>query len=600
MKRLSKEEVQLELNAKRDHSWIKEIFERHQNEMQRPILDYFGTEITYSKLKEEAEKMAYALKKDGVKKGDEFVVFIDRIPEFVYIMAAASIIGARVNFCSEHFDKLYLKEILNNANSNIVFVQDYKLKELYDVLNDFDTKKVITVSHLRTLEKKEAYKSILDKFYNFSFNVDSKYMDYSDYVDNKNQNYENLYEDMTLDDPFTVTYSSGTTKKGYAKGIVHSIRHYITMGRYHDPEVSGLPSLKNYTTYSNIPCYSNSFILSTLSDNLILGGKIVLDPIDDPEYFVLGIKLHKSHVNIATTSTWLVNALNYYNKKIEVNRLPYLLFPFAAGEQLSAGEEKFLNKFLSDLKCGIAVTHTPFSIAKFSTAGADCEHGSIFIRLFRAICNELPYRIGRKEPAGMAAYDFVDIKVLRRDGTYCKPLEHGRLVVNSPCNMIEYNHNDEETKDFYIKDAYGKVWGDMKAYGFIDEKGYVSMKGRYTDNNLIPCYRIADEIMKDTKKIMSCEVVSVPVGDTFVYVAHIMPQYGTSFNIDIVLNSALSRCKNEFGEDIQNILYFRIHTLNEGFKITGSAKRNVMALSEEGLKKAFLINTEHQKVKVLK
>jgi hypothetical protein len=370
------------------------------------------------------------------------------------------------------------------------------------------------------------------------------------------------------------------------------------MGRYHDPEVSGLPSLKNYTTYSNIPSYSNSYLLSTLSDNLILGGKVILDPIDTPEYFLVGSKIHKAQVNIATTTTWLVSVFDYYyGDKYGIKKLPDALFNFVAGEQLSAGEEKFINRFYKDAKCGVNITHTPMSIAKASTAGADCEHGSIFIKLFRAYFNEAPYRIGRKEPVGMEPYDFVDIRVLRRDGTYCNPLEHGRIVANSDCNMKEYSHDEEETKDFYIKDAFGIVWGDMKNYGFLDEKGNVSMKGRYNTDASIPCYRIADEILKDTKKIMSCEVVCIEQNDAYIYVAHIVPQYGTTFNPDKVLNSAMQRCIAEFGNGMQNILYFRIHDHKEKYPVSDSAKRDILALKAEGLEKVYDYKHEDKKSK---
>ena len=43
--------------------------------------------------------------------------------------------------------------------------------------------------------------------------------------------------------------------------------------------------------------------------------------------------------------------------------------------------------------------------------------------------------------------------------------------------------------------------GEEYYYKYIDENGNVSMKGRYSDEASIPCYRLADEILKDTKKI---------------------------------------------------------------------------------------------------
>jgi len=606
MKTLSKEEVRKEIDKNRNHAWIKEIYERHKDELDREILYYFGNNITYRTLFTESINLARALKSNGIKKGDEFVVCIDRIPEFVYFMGAASIIGAKINLISEKFDKNYIIQIINDAKSNTIFIQNNKLNTLSNVIDELEGFSIVTISHKRSLPYNNQYEEIINKFYDTSCSSNSgKYISYDEFVAS-GKNYEGkVFEESTLEDSFTITYSSGTTKKGLPKGILHKNRHYITMGRYHDPEVSGLPSLKKYSTYSNIPVYSNSYVLSALSDNLILGGKVILDPIDNPDYFLIAMKIHKSNVNIATPSMWITNAINYYNgDKYNIKALPEALFNFSGGEQLSAGEEKFINNFLKDLKCGINLTHTPFSFSRMSIAGADCEHGSVFLKLFRAYFNNEPYRIGRKEPIGMTPYDFVDVKVLRKDGTYCIPLEHGRLVANSDCNMVEYSHDEEETNKFYLTDAYGKVWGDMKTYGFLDEKGNVSMKGRYNEDDAIPGYRIADEILKDTKKIMSCEVITIKENNHYIYVAHIMPQYGTTFNKDMVLNGAIQRCIHEFGDGIQDILYFRIHNFSDVFKLTSSGKRDIISLQEEGISRIENYNYEKinakKKTKTLK
>lgn len=590
MKKYSREQVKLEINTNRNHSWISEIYARHKTELNRVVLNYFDNEITLYTFFKESINLAKAMKANGINKGDEFVVCVDRIPELIYFLGAASIIGAKINIISEKFDNKFIDKIISKANAKVVFIQGNKLDKFSGVISNHPERKIVTVSHNRSLPQNNNYAELLKQFYNVNESSScNRYMNYDEFL-KEGANYNGkVWEETGLEDAFTITYSSGTTKRGLPKAIVHKNRHYITMGRYHDSEVSGVPSLSKFNTYSNIPAYSNTYILSSISDNMILGGKIMLDPIDNPEYFLIGAKIHKGNMNVATATTWINCALDYYNgDKYGIKTLPDAMFNFIGGEQLSAGEEKFLNKFFKDTKCGINLSHTPFSIAKASTAGADCEHGSIFVKIFRSYFNKAPYRIGRSEPVGMKPYDFVDVKVLRKDGTYCKPMEHGRLVVNSDCTMLEYNHEPEETANFYIKDAYGKVWGDMKNWGFIDEHGNVSMKGRYRDDNSIPCYRIADEILKDTKKIMSCEVICLKQKNGFVYVAHVMPQYGVSFDCQKVLKGAMQRCINKFGDGIQNILYFRIHDFKEKFLASDSSKRDVQALIEEGLNRTII------------
>lgn len=592
MKKLpSREMVKNEIEQKRNHSWFREIVLRHQNELDRVILKYWGNEITYRKFVQESYNWAKALKQNGLQKGTEFIVCLDRTPEVVYLLGAASIIGAEIHLISEKFQSDFIKKLIEGSTSGLVFVQDTKISYMKNILKSVHDKKIIPVPYRRSLKHKYSFENITNYFYNLDkgdyqmalSELDNIYS-LEDFLESGNLFQGKVEEVSTLDDPFTITYSSGTTKQGRPKGIRHVNRHYITMGRYHDPEVSGVPAMRNISTYSNIPVYSNSYLLSSLSDNLIQGGTVILDPIDNPEYFLWGIKFNRGNMNIATTSTWLITAMKYYryieSGEVQKFYLRDALFNFAGGEALGPGEEKFLNKFLKDSKAGINLSHTPVSIAKMSTAGADCEHGSILIRIFRAYFNKSPYRLTKTEPIGMKPYAFVDIKALREDGTYAAPYEYGRLVANSDCSMKEYHDNPEATKDFYIKDAYGKVWGDMNVYGYLDEKNNVTMKGRMNSNkNYIPEFLIADEIEKDTKKILSCEVVLVDDS----YVAHIIFQPHTSINEQIVLQSAMDRCVKKFGNAMKEKLYFRIRNHTELFPLTSSIKRNSKALMLEGM-----------------
>lgn len=593
----NRDEVRKEIETKRNHSWFREVFTRHESDENKVVMKYLGTDITYQKFFDESVHVARALKAKGINKGDEFVACIDRTPEFAYLVGGASIVGAKIKLISDKFDSCFIKKIVNDANSKLFFVQDVKLAKLKNTLIDLPNNDIIVLSHERSLNKKYPFLEIFNHYYSLdydsfdeTYNILSNVDSYDNFIRMGLSYAGKVEEESTLDDVFTITYSSGTTKKGFPKGIVHTNRHYILMGRYHDSEVSGIPSMKELSTYSNIPVYSNSYVSSSFSDNLIQGGVVVLDPVDDPEYFLLAVRINNSNMNIATTSTWLLNAINYYRCCYNY-KLPYALFNFAAGEQTSPGEEKFLNKFFRDVKAGTKLTHTPITVAKLSTAGSDCEHGSLFIRIFREYFNKMPNRLNRSEPIGMKGYDFVDVVALRDNGTYALPYEYGRLVCNSGCTMKEYDRNPEATKEFFVKDAYGKTWGDMNVHGYLDEKGNITMKGRIDKNKIgIPNFFIADEISRDTKNIMSCEVVSFEEYGNVTYVAHVKFQLHTSRSFDAILMSAVDRCVNRFGDKIMDNLCFRVHDFCEDFPLTISAKRDVKALEGEGMSEVITIN----------
>ena len=454
-------------------------------------------------------------------------------------------------------------------------------------------KTVIPVSLNHSLPNGNPFEKLTDVFITYNkdevakaFNEIDNKEDLDSFLEAGKQYKGKVEEESTLDDIFTTSYSSGTTDGNKPKGIVHRNRHYIVMGRYHDSEISGIPNMKNATTFSTIPTQSNSYIASILSDTLMEGATIALDPLVTKEYFLYGIKVNRPTMAIATTSTWLYAAKLYYmmpeNRKKEF-RLTKTIFPVAVGEPMSPGEEKYLNKFVKDLKCGTAITKLPTSISKMSICGGDCEHGSILIRELRGYANILKDR-AVTEPIGLRTYDFVEIKVLREDGTYCEPNEYGKLVANSACTMVGYRDEPERTERFFIKDAYGKTWGDMSCYGYIDRRNNVYMKGRIPeDKKRIPEFLINDEIQKDTKNILSSSVVEIENGEEHIYIAYIDFQPNKRKNDLEIRKSIVGRLRKKFGDELIDKLYLRILNYGEEFPLTGCLKRDNKKLKEMGL-----------------
>ena len=56
------------------------------------------------------------------------------------------------------------------------------------------------------------------------------------------------YDKGNIDDEFLITYSSGSTNHKRPKAIVHRNRSLVTIGRFQDPDLSGLPEMKLYSS----------------------------------------------------------------------------------------------------------------------------------------------------------------------------------------------------------------------------------------------------------------------------------------------------------------------------------------------------------------
>lgn len=604
MKKMSWNVVEKNIIEQHNHSWYEDIYLRNKGNEEKTALLFWGTQITYRDFFNMVIKYAKALKQYGINKGDEFVACLKQTPDYPVLVAAASLIGAKINLISSSFNLDYIAQIINNASSEIVFVADWDLAVIaYSLHNCVKDIKIIILPVDRWTGQENPYAEITDRFYRFDKDAYKQAYSEFDNIENVDAFLQRGLEYVgeinghgKLEDEIAITYTSGSTAKGIHKGVVQRNQTYIVMGRYHDPEVAGIPRMDKIITLTEVGPHADTTLLTGVSDTLMQGGTVALDPIIDEQYFLYSLKINKPSLVVATRTFWLkAMKQTYENAEMKNLTLPYMYVPSEGGEPLSAGEEKALNKWLKKVKAGTAITHTPFSVVKMSVGGGDSEHGSLFLTLFRGYKNILQKLRKINEPIGLGYYNFADIQVLRKDGSYCDAMEMGRLVANSPISMRKYHNNPEATEKYFIKDAYDKTWGDMCCYGYIDKWNNVYVKGRIGESDPeIKPFQIADVILEDSMNIMSCEVVVL--NDELLgllYIAHIEGQYNKNINLPKTLLAAEKRCMEKFGEQLKNHLYFRVRSHEEGFPTLFTAKRNVLALKEEGLTSLCIIPSKH-------
>jgi len=595
MKKSNRNEVLNEIIENRNHSWYEEIKQRNKQNFGKTAISFRKNMISYQMFEEMVESYyAPALKQHGIKKGSEFVCCIRQTPDFPMIFGASSLVGSTAIFVNEEFNQDFLIDIINNSNSNITFVSDWDFVKMLPVYEKTDSRIKIVVIPVSKWDKyNNPYKKVTDRFFHFdekkfqeAFKKFGRAIMVDDFLEEGKQFNGEINGHGKLSDPVAVTYTSGSTKKGVHKGVVQRNETYIIMGRYHDPEVAGIPKMDKTISYAAGPTNADTLLLTGVSDTMMQGGIVALDPIVDEYYFPYALLFNNAGLAIATRSYW-IRAMKEWSTNADFFgvKLPGLYVPSEGGEPLSAGEEKALNKWLKEVKAGTEITHTPTSIVKMTVGGGDSESGSIFLTLYRDYYNKLQKIVGINEPAGLDYYDFCDVEVLRENGTYCNQMETGRLVAISPLTMKGYHRNPEATKSFFIKDFYGKTWGNLNNYAYKDKHNRVYIKGRISETDPeIKNYEIQDLISLDTKNIMSCEVVSLNDPDLgIVYIAHIEFQIGKKINIDKTLESAQRRCENKFSTKLNGRLFFRIRTHEEGYPTLFTAKRDIQSLISEGI-----------------
>lgn len=619
------------LESLNNHSWYMELKKRSQRHPSDVALFYRGNKITFKEMFEKADLYAKSLSSYGIMKGDEIPACMTNSPEFVYFLLAANKIGAKVNLFGSHFDKNYIREILESCTKKAFICTDDNYEMLKDIVSTIPYENKVVFSLADSLpehpEETDEYEPELKDYYYYpnrakAFKLEDESIKLTnEFVKDGSRLYTSVADNNNLDTEFLVTYTSGSTKSGLPKQIVHTNRSLIVAGRFHDSELSGNPDIKGMRGLAHIHPDSNTNVITCISDSLMQGWSVALEPEYSKEKVLDYILLNKPTFSSITTSLLVQMSKEYlvdkrYHDDGKGRKFDFLLATVAVGERLSKGEEKLINQFLRESKAGTKFKFLGMSLpyAPVSVGGGDCEHGGIYYSLWKSLFEKLnSLRLAKRE-YGMNPVPFAQVAAfkLNENGVYeeCDFNEVGLIAANSATTMSHYKNHPIETKKLIITDSNGRDWVSSNVFGYIDELGGVHVKGRYNElreDFPIHNYEIEEAVELDTKNILSCSVVYLNIDGETIPVMNIEFQPFKHDNDGEILRSAMSRCIKSIGKELADRLVIRIIDNKTSFPLTGSCKRNYQALEDMGLNGVFRMKLDtlieekdNQSVKVLK
>lgn len=601
----NKDKITRELAILEDeHNWslFDELYYRNKENLDNIAIQYRGRNITYRQMFDNAIAFAKTLGSIGIEKGEPIPACLDNTPEFIYSVLGANYYGAKINLFGSKFDKAYIEAILASCSKKIIICADNFYDDIKDIVSKFNYDNKVLISLKDSLPKDkngasfDPYDEFDKHFLKFEDRIpafqatDNSLQRYADLVD-RAVNYTGVYHHpVGINDEFTITYTSGSTKIGLPKQIIHKNKNYIVSARFHDSDLSNLPPMRNISGLALAPTHSNTQLSANITDLFSQGCRVDLEPIYSEDFFLYSLFINKTNFASATTSYW-IKAAKMVESIPELRNilLPYLGIPTASGEKASKGEEKYINKFLKRVEAGRNVLPKPISYSRLSMGGGDTEHGGYLFTLFRSLKAKLqPF-----EEYGMDIFQLANAAVLDESGREKDYNEWGYLVTNSAGMMSKYRDNEEANAKFFIKDAYGRKWGNCNLGAKINKKGQVIIGGRlgneiYSNNGRkIAEFELALPVQKDTKNILSAETAFLFPDPTNrenpIIVIHIEKQPTSKKNLQSIIAGAYARLEKEFDQDIIDKIVFRIRSYEEGYPLTKSGKRSVRELELEGI-----------------
>lgn len=454
------------------------IWENNKDYLDDVALRYYGTKITYGKLFENIKKAASAFYSMGIRKGDIVTIMSMHTPECIYAIYGLNYIGAIANMVYMTLSEKEIIDTIENTESKLLLVLDPVLDKIRSIKEKIDIPIVVLgVSDSMPLYMKIGYK-LKTKTGKHPF------LTYSQFLS------KGTAEPLMSDDhasPAVIVYTSGTT--GEPKGVVlgndalnnlafQDRNGLIDFRRKEDCFLILPPFIAFGVAHTHLLLYSG--VVQILQINL--------DPND------IFKNLFKCNPYCFVSGPAFIEPMLNYPK----GNLDHLRYFFGGGGAITSEQKANINKYLKD--CG--------STAFYANGYGMTEASSV-----------LSINLNSSEKQGSIGIPILktSIKVVDDNDIELPYNEIGELLFLTPSLMDGYYKNEEGTKEVLFTDKDGLVWLRTGDLGYVDEDGFIYIKGRIkriyitrgedgTAYKLFP-QRIEETIEKNNTEVEKCAVI---------------------------------------------------------------------------------------------
>ncbi|MBS1560875.1 MAG: acetate--CoA ligase [Bacteroidetes bacterium] len=415
--------------------------------------------LTYAQLHREVCRFANVLRSLGVKQGDVVAIFMGMVPEAVIAMLACARIGATHNVVFGGFSSEALRERINDSKAVLLITQDaahrrgdkVHLKKASDAaLSECPTIEHVVV--VQRTDERTAMKGGRDHWWH-------ELMDAASAV--------HAPAKLSSEHPMFILYTSGST--GKPKGILHTTGGYITQVASTTKMIFDLKDDDVFFCTADIGWITgHSYIVYGPLAN---GATIVMyeGAPNHPEPDRMWSIVERHGVTIFYTAPTAIRSFMKWGeswpRKHDLSSLRLL---GTVGEPINPEAWMWYHTVIGGKRCPIVDTWW------------QTENGAILI-------SPLPGATPTKPGTATLPMPGMDIDVVRKDGTSCKPNEGGLLVVKHPWpSMLRTIYgNDERYRQAYWsefpKSRTCAGWYFTGDGARRDEDGYIWIIGRVDD-----------------------------------------------------------------------------------------------------------------------
>ena len=441
----------------------------------RVAIAFEGKKFTFAELNERANKLADALAKLGIQKGDRLAILQVNCNQYIEAYFATAKLGGiyvPLNFRAKQDE---LTHMLSNAEASILFVGE----RYFDLANSMRPN-LPSIKHYISIDGKT-----------------EGMLSYQELLASGSPE-EKIFVEINDDDPTVLMYTAGTT--GLPKGVpqVHNSYALYLLQNVNppDPEVTEA----NLIT---MPLYHVAGMQAMLS--AIYGGRTIalMRQFETKEWFETAQREKVTRAMLVPTMLKrIVDDPDF--GKYDLSNLRVITYGAAACPQevLRKTIELFPGRALINAFGG---TETASTIAMLRAedqiiTGKETEE-------------EKEKKLKRLATSIGIPLEDVEIQIRDEEGRVLPRGETGELVVRGGRVMKGYWKDEEKTKKAFTSDGWYRT-GDK---GYIDEEGYIYLSGRADDlivrggENISP--EEVENVLYTHPKIEEAAVIGVPHPD---------------------------------------------------------------------------------------
>ncbi len=429
------------------------ILHRNQNNLRGVALEFLGRKITYRELFEKIDRTASALSAWGIRPEDTIASCLPNIPEAIYLIYAASKLGAVVDLADPFTNRNLMRDYCNKSHAKLLFTIDICFDPVRDLIAQTEVEKIVVLPPTRsaplvTLLLRATRK--MARFTAFSEDV----MGWDRFCAAGGRAAVPADVAYRPDMPVAILHAGGST--GVPKGVLLSNDNLNSLA--HQCYYCDLNMKRGESALNLMPAFASYGLGNGIHVNLSCGIRLILIPTYEPSK--LGEQIEKYRPNrIAGSPAHYEDLLK--PPFPENYDLSFLQAPIVGGDTLNENIEIEVNALLARLGCRFKIAKG-FGMAETCSGVCVCINNEV--NVLGSVGVPLAHNL-------ISVFDEDD----HQKELPCGGI--GEICVSGPNVMLGYLDMPEENAAHLIRHADGTVWLRTGDIGYMTEDGNLFIKG---------------------------------------------------------------------------------------------------------------------------